>query len=63
MKTCPHFSRIRAGFERDIRYLGNHATRHQGTAPAKTSARNALGTRQRMAEALTRHYEHCLECG
>uniref|UniRef100_A0AAU2JZL4 Transposase n=1 Tax=Streptomyces sp. NBC_00049 TaxID=2903617 RepID=A0AAU2JZL4_9ACTN len=63
MKTCPRFTRIRSDFERDIRYLGNHAARHPGTAPAKTSARTALGTKQRMAEALTRHYAHCPECG
>lgn len=63
MKTCPRFARIRADFERDIHYLRNHAERHPGTAPAKTSARTALGTKQRMAEALTRHYAQCPECG
>ncbi|MER5567219.1 hypothetical protein ACWC98_11005 [Streptomyces goshikiensis] len=63
MKTCPRFTSIRADFERDIRYLGNHASRHAGTVPAKVSARTALGTKQRMARALTRHYERCVECG
>ncbi|WP_371589102.1 hypothetical protein [Streptomyces virginiae] len=63
MKTCPRFTRIRTDFERDIRYLGNYAAHHQGTPQSKTSARNALGIKQRMAEALTRHYTHCPECG
>ncbi|MFJ5546738.1 hypothetical protein [Streptomyces sp. NPDC093225] len=62
MKTCPRFSRIRASYERDMGYLANHSARHQGTAPGKASARIAAGTKQRMAKALTRHYEHCLEC-
>lgn len=63
MKTCPHFTRIRAGYEKEMRYLRNYSERHQGTAPARASARTALGTKQRMAQALTRHYEWCLECG
>ncbi|MFK4222184.1 hypothetical protein [Streptomyces sp. NPDC019890] len=63
MKTCPRFTRIKSGYEQDIRFLRNHAERHQGAASAKTSAKNAYGAKQRMARALTRHFESCPECG
>ena len=63
MKTCNRFHRIKAGFERDIRYLSNYAERHRGSASAKTSAKNAFTVRRNMAKALIRHFERCPECG
>ncbi|WP_405735037.1 hypothetical protein OG607_41765 [Streptomyces sp. NBC_01537] len=63
MKTCPRFTRIKSGYERDISYLRSHSERHQGTAPAKTSAKNAITVKRSMARALNRHFERCPECG
>jgi hypothetical protein len=63
MKICQRFARIRSGYEQDIRFLSNHSGRHQGTAPAKTSAKNALTAKRNMARALNRHLDHCPECG
>ncbi|MEU3553337.1 hypothetical protein [Streptomyces fragilis] len=63
MKTCPRFTRIRAGFEREIAYLSAHSQRHTDSPAAKTSAKQALSLKQRMSRALCRHVEHCLECG
>ncbi|MFJ8676269.1 hypothetical protein [Streptomyces sp. NPDC093589] len=63
MKTCPRFARIKAGYEQDIRFLRNHAERHQGRTSAKVSAKHAYGSKQRMARALSKHFEVCPECG
>ncbi|MFD9223413.1 hypothetical protein ACFYXH_39965 [Streptomyces sp. NPDC002730] len=63
MKTCQRFTRIKSGFEQDIRFLRSHSERHQGTSPAKTSAKNAISVKQNMARALNRHLDHCPECG
>ncbi|MBV9024177.1 MAG: hypothetical protein JO362_10380 [Streptomycetaceae bacterium] len=63
MKTCRRFTRIKADFEQDIRFLRNYSECHQGTAAAKASAKNAHSTKQRMAKALSRHFEKCPECG
>ncbi|MET9296592.1 hypothetical protein [Streptomyces sp. NPDC003077] len=63
MKTCPRFTRIKTGYERDIRFLSNHSARHQGTTPAKTSAKNAFTVKRSMARALNRHIDTCPECG
>ena len=63
MKTCHRFARIRKSYERDICFLSSHSERHQGTAPAKTSAKNAFTVKRNMANALNRHLERCPECG
>nr|WP_257230804.1 hypothetical protein [Streptomyces sp. UH6] len=63
MKPCPRFTRIRAGFERDIACLSAHSQRHADTPAAKTSATQALSLKQRMSRALVGHVERCLECG
>ncbi|GCD41815.1 hypothetical protein ADK70_38560 [Streptomyces rimosus subsp. pseudoverticillatus] len=63
MRTCRRFERIKSGFERDIRFMLNHAERHQGSTSGKVSQTSALGARQRMAKALSRHFQHCRECG
>ncbi|MEV7955215.1 hypothetical protein [Streptomyces sp. NPDC088141] len=63
MRTCPRFAHIKSDFERDISFLRGHAERHAGTAPAKTSAKNALRVKGNMARALSRHFESCPECG
>ncbi|WHM36615.1 hypothetical protein [Streptomyces sp. BPTC-684] len=62
MKTCDRFASIKSGFEQDIRFLREHAQRHSGSSAAKASARHALGVRQNMARALSRHYTRCLIC-
>ncbi|MBC9718412.1 hypothetical protein H9Y04_38405 [Streptomyces sp. TRM66268-LWL] len=63
MKTCHRFATIKAGFERDINFLRGHAERHRGSAPAKTSAKNAVSVRRNMARALNTHLARCPECG
>lgn len=63
MRTCERFTRIKTGYERDIRFLSNHAERYQGAASAKTSAKNAITVKRSMARALNRHVERCLQCG
>ncbi|MEU5159623.1 hypothetical protein AB0G74_08430 [Streptomyces sp. NPDC020875] len=63
MKTCHRFARIRASHERDIRGLLNHADRNSGRTAGKVSATRALGAKHAMAKALSRHFEHCRECG
>ncbi|KMS76982.1 hypothetical protein ACM01_03990 [Streptomyces viridochromogenes] len=63
MKTCHRFDTIKAGFERDVRFLRGHAERHRGSAPAKTSAKNAFSVKRNMARALNRHLDRCPECG
>lgn len=63
MKTCQRFTRIKSGFEQDIRCLRGYAERHQGSAPAKTSAKNAFSVKRNMARALNQHLDRCPECG
>ena len=63
MKACRRFATIKAGFERDARFLRGHAERHQGSAPAKTSAKNAVSVKRNMARALNTHLDRCRECG
>ncbi len=43
MKTCERFTRIKAGYEQDIRFLRSYAERNPGTAPAKTSEERVHG--------------------
>ncbi|MFB6859499.1 hypothetical protein ACFCZQ_07790 [Streptomyces virginiae] len=63
MKICPRFTRIKAGFETEMGLMASHSARHAGTRSGKASAGMAVGAKQRMARALTRHYAHCPECG
>ncbi|MCZ0975847.1 hypothetical protein O1L55_40590 [Streptomyces albulus] len=63
MKTCRRFTRIRSGYEQDIRFLTNHSDSHQGTVSGKVSAKNALAVKRNMARALNRHLDYCRECG
>ncbi|GLW02530.1 MULTISPECIES: hypothetical protein [Streptomyces] len=63
MKTCPKFTRIKAGFETEMGLMASHSARHAGTRPGKASAMMAAGSKQRMARALTQHYARCPECG
>ncbi|WP_327352797.1 hypothetical protein [Streptomyces sp. NBC_01304] len=63
MKTCHRFASIKAEFERDVRFLRGHAERHQGSAPAKTSWKNAVSVKRNMARALNTHLSRCRECG
>ncbi|MGW6745037.1 hypothetical protein ACWGDX_30610 [Streptomyces sp. NPDC055025] len=63
MRTCHRFHRIKSGFEQDIRFQKNYAQRKAGTPAAKASGKYADTVRLNMARALSRHYEHCLECG
>uniref|UniRef100_A0AAU2AC22 Uncharacterized protein n=1 Tax=Streptomyces sp. NBC_00093 TaxID=2975649 RepID=A0AAU2AC22_9ACTN len=63
MKNCQRFAHIKSGFEQDIRLLRGHAERYQGSASAKTSARNAESLKRNMARALNRHLDRCPECG
>lgn len=63
MKTCPRFASLKAGYERDITFLRNHAVRHEGSTAAKASTRHALTVKQNMARALTRHFKRCPVCG
>ncbi|MFC7908324.1 hypothetical protein [Streptomyces nigra] len=63
MKTCHRFATIKADFERDARFLRGHAEHHKGSAPAKTSAKNAVSVKRNMARALNTHLDRCRECG
>ncbi|MFF2508766.1 hypothetical protein ACFVTY_36180 [Streptomyces sp. NPDC058067] len=63
MKTCHRFATIKADFERDVSFLRGHAERHQGSAPAKTSAKHAVSVKRNMARALNMHLDRCRECG
>ncbi|MFD3563470.1 hypothetical protein ACFWVU_27945 [Streptomyces sp. NPDC058686] len=63
MKTCHRSATIKAGFERDASILSAHAERHQGSAPAKTSAKNAVTVKRNMARALNTRLDRCRECG
>ncbi|MFD6989360.1 hypothetical protein [Streptomyces sp. NPDC059943] len=63
MKTCHQFAVVRKDYERDIGYLTAHSERHVGRPSAKSSAKNAIAAKQRMARALSRHLSRCPECG
>lgn len=63
MKTCAQFAAVRKEYERDISYLTAHSVRHKGRPSAKSSAKNAISAKQRMARALSRHLSRCPECG
>ncbi|AJC55003.1 hypothetical protein [Streptomyces sp. 769] len=63
MKTCERFQTMKAGYERDIAYLHNHAKHREGTAAAKTNATTAVALKVRMAKALGRHFDRCPICG
>ncbi|MFC9131944.1 hypothetical protein ACFT4A_34620 [Streptomyces sp. NPDC057099] len=63
MKTCPQFDAVRAEYEREVGYLQAHSTRHEGRPAAKSSARQAVAAKQRMARALTGHVGRCPQCG
>lgn len=63
MNTCDRFTDLKAGYERDITFLRNHAARHAGSTASKSSTRHALIVKQNMAKALTRHYTRCHLCG
>ncbi|MFC8202213.1 hypothetical protein ACFUTV_43575 [Streptomyces sp. NPDC057298] len=57
MKTYQRFARMKTGFAQDNRFLRGHAKRHQGAAPAKTSAKNTVLAKRNMARALNRHLD------
>ena len=63
MKTCPQFATLRQEYEREIGYLTAHSQRHAGKPSAKSSAKQALSTKARMAQALNGHVRRCLQCG
>ncbi|MFI1890267.1 hypothetical protein [Streptomyces jumonjinensis] len=63
MKTCHRFARIRAGHERDIQGLLNHAALYPERTSGKVSSTRAAGAKYAMARALSRHFERCRECG
>ncbi|OIJ91670.1 hypothetical protein [Streptomyces colonosanans] len=63
MKTCHQFNTIRAEYEREIGFMVAHSNRHDGSPAAKSSAKQAASTKQRMARALNSHVGHCTECG
>ncbi|MCA1222287.1 hypothetical protein [Streptomyces sp. 8L] len=63
MKTCHRFETVRAQYEREIAFMLAHSERHAGRPAAKSSAKQAASTKQRMARALTSHVGRCPECG
>ncbi|MCX5395594.1 hypothetical protein [Streptomyces sp. NBC_00102] len=63
MKTCNRFNTVRAEYEREIKFMIAHSERHAGRPAAKSSAKQAASTKQRMARALSSHVGHCPECG
>ncbi|MFD8814695.1 hypothetical protein ACFV23_25200 [Streptomyces sp. NPDC059627] len=63
MKTCHQFDTVRAEYVREIDFMLAHSQRHEGRPAAKSSAKTATSTKHRMARALSRHVERCLECG
>ncbi len=52
MKTCHQFDIVRAEYEREIGFMLAHSKRHEGRPSAKSSAKQAASTKQRMARAL-----------
>lgn len=63
MKTCFRFASLRAEHELEISCMTNHSRWHAGRSAAKSSARQAIAAKQRMARALSGHVERCPECG
>ncbi|MFD5163469.1 hypothetical protein ACFWMJ_36380 [Streptomyces hawaiiensis] len=63
MKTCHQFDTVRAEYEREINFMLAHSQRHAGRPAAKSSAKQASSTKQRMARALSSHVGRCPECG
>ncbi|MBZ3904484.1 hypothetical protein [Streptomyces griseiscabiei] len=63
MKTCRQFDTVRAEYEREIGFMLAHSQRHSGRPASKSSAKQAVATKQRMARALTSHVGRCPECG
>jgi hypothetical protein len=63
MKTCHRFDTVRGEYEREIGFLLAHSKRHEGRPSAKSSAKQAASTKQRMARALSSHVGRCAECG
>ncbi|MDX3402423.1 hypothetical protein ACN6LI_007904 [Streptomyces violaceoruber] len=63
MKTCHQFNTVRAEYQREIGYMIARSERHEGRPAAKSSAKQAASTKQRMARALNSHVARCPECG
>ncbi|MGV9789015.1 hypothetical protein [Streptomyces sp. NPDC003435] len=63
MKTCTRFTTLRAEYEREIKFMLAHSARHEGRPAAKSSAKQAVSTKARMARALNVHVGRCPECG
>ncbi|MFF9016629.1 hypothetical protein ACF09C_27115 [Streptomyces sp. NPDC014870] len=63
MKTCHYFTTIRTQYEREIGFMLAHSKRYEGKPAAKSSAKQAASTKQRMARALSSHVGRCPECG
>ena len=63
MKTCHQFDTVRAEYEREIGFMLAHSERDEGSPAAKSSAKRAVSTKQRMARALSSHVGRCPECG
>ncbi|MDT0382585.1 hypothetical protein RM572_27915 [Streptomyces sp. DSM 42041] len=63
MKTCRRFTTIRDEHEREIGYLQAHSARHAGKPSARSSAKQAISAKHRMARALNGHFTRCPECG
>lgn len=63
MRTCQQFVSVRTEYEREIGFMLAHSQRHEGRPAAKSSAKQAASTKQRMARALSSHVGHCPECG
>ncbi|MFK0143395.1 hypothetical protein [Streptomyces murinus] len=63
MKTCRKFEKVRAEYEREIGFMLARSRRYGGKSAAKSSERQAVATKQRMARALSHHAGRCPECG
>ncbi|MFJ6433306.1 hypothetical protein [Streptomyces sp. NPDC091416] len=63
MNTCRKFDTVRGEYEREIGYMLAHSKRYEGRPAAKSSAKQAASTKQRMARALNSHIGRCPECG
>ena len=63
MKTYHQLDAVRAEYEREIGFMLAHSKRHEGRPAAKSSAKQAVATKQRMARALSSHVGRCPECG
>lgn len=63
MKICRRFKIVRAEYEREIEFMLGHAARHASKPSGKSSAKQALSAKARMARALSGHIGRCRECG